>query len=95
MRGEGKTGEPEIVLEILGYLVENPEAQDTFEGIVEWWLLERSINRETRKVKEALADLIAKGLVLEQKGSDLRWRYQINRRKLRQIRTLLKREGRL
>jgi len=75
--------------EILAYLFENPDAQDTLEGIMEWWLLEQKIKRQTAKVKEALAELVAKGLVVERQGKDARTHYRINRRKLREIRALL------
>jgi len=29
--------------EILAYLADHPDAQDTLAGIFEWWLLERKI----------------------------------------------------
>ena len=48
------------------------------------------IKCQTAKVKEALAELIAEGLVLEHKGKDLRILYRINRRKLGEIQALLK-----
>ena len=62
------TDKSQIGNKILAYLVENPKAQDTLEGIVEWWLLEREIKFETARVREALADLVARGLILETKG---------------------------
>lgn len=78
-----------IFYEILAYLVEHPEAQDTTEGIVEWWLLEQRIKRQTTKVKTALAELVAMGLVLERKGPDGRVYYCIDQRKAAEIRRLL------
>ncbi len=76
--------------EILTYLVEHRNAQDTFEGIVEWWLLEQGIKRRTAEVKEALAQLVAKGLVLGRKGKDSRTHYRINRLKYQEILAMLK-----
>jgi len=76
--------------EILAYLAEHPDAQDTLEGIVEWWLLEQRIKRWTARVKEALAELVSRGLVLERQGKDSRILYRINHRKRREIRVLLK-----
>ena len=70
--------ESEIGKEILAFLVENPKAQDTLEGIVEWWLLERKIEFVTASVKEALSELVAKGLILEKKGLDSQTHYRIN-----------------
>lgn len=79
-----------VAREILAYLAEHPDAQDTVEGIVEWWLLEQKIKRHTAQVKEALAELVAKGLVLERKGKDARIHYRVNRRKSGEIRALLR-----
>jgi|SRR6185436_2175961 DNA-binding MarR family transcriptional regulator len=62
---------------ILAYLSDNPDAGDTFEGIVEWWLLTQSIKFEMRTVSEAVASLVAEGLIVEQKGFDSRSVYRI------------------
>jgi len=62
--GLSRTGKPQVVYKILAYLSEHPQAQDTLEGIVEWWLLEQQIKCRTVQVKEALAELVARGFVL-------------------------------
>ena len=62
---------------ILDYLSDNPDAGDTFEGIVEWWLLTQSIKFEMRTVSKALAGLIAEGLIVEQKALDSRSIYRV------------------
>lgn len=80
----------EITYEILAYLVDHPDSGDTLEGIVEWWLLERRIEHQSVKVKEVLAELVAKGLVRENKGRDSRVRYRINRRRQGEIQALLR-----
>ena len=51
----------QIGYQIMAYLVDHPNARDTLEGIVEWWLLEREIKFETARVKEALSNLVAGG----------------------------------
>lgn len=84
------TEKSKIVNEIIAYLVEHSEAQDTLEGIVEWWLLERQIKFQTASVKEALSELVAKGLILEHKGPDSQIHYQINKSKYTEIQTLFK-----
>src|SRR5262245_39788913 len=48
----------EMAFEILAYLVHHPKAQDTFEGIVEWWLLERYIERQRAAVEAAMEELV-------------------------------------
>lgn len=83
----------ELVYEILTYLAEHPDSNDTLEGIVQWWLLERRIEYAIAKVKDALAELVAQGLVFENEGKDSRVHYRINRRKQREIRLLLNEES--
>ncbi len=75
---EQATDEFETAKDLLGYLINNPDAQDTLEGIVEWWLLERGIESRVARVKRALGQLALKGLILERQGSDSRVRYLIN-----------------
>jgi hypothetical protein len=76
--------------EILLYLIDHPKAQDTLEGIVEWWLLERQIKFQTARVKEALSQLVAKGFILEKKGPDARIQYRIRQSKYKEIQALFK-----
>lgn len=80
-----------IAHEILSYLADHPQAQDTSDGIVQWWLLDRKIKNQMINVKEVLAELVAKGLVLEYKRRDLQSHYRINQHKYEEIQSLLKR----
>jgi len=75
--------------EILQYLIEHPNAQDTLQGIVTWWLLERAIKHQTALVKEVLDKLVADGLIIAQHGSDSQTHYKINRRRRKRIISLL------
>ncbi len=74
-----------IAHEILSYLAEHPEAKDTLEGIVHWWLLEQKIKHQTAIVKEAIAELVAKGFILEHTTADSQIHYRINRHKHEEI----------
>jgi hypothetical protein len=85
-----KSLESKVAYEILAYLAEHPDSQDTREGIMEWWLLERHINRETAKVKEALSELVDLRFVLERKRNNFRTYYRINQRKFREVQKLLR-----
>jgi predicted transcriptional regulator len=80
----------QVAYEILMYLAESPTAQDTLQGIMEWWLLEQHIKRQTSVVKSALAQLVAEGLVLERKRRDGRIHYRVNRQKRTELKALLK-----
>ncbi len=79
----------DLSYEIISYLAEHPDAQDTLEGIMHWWLLEREIKFWTAEVREALAKLVHEGLVVEHTGPDARTHYRLNRSKAREIRALL------
>lgn len=85
-----QAGQPKISQQILAYLVEHPQAQDTLEGILHWWILEQELKNWRREVEAALAELVAQGLVLERPAGDGRAHYRINRRKTAQVRALLK-----
>src|SRR5215207_2610980 len=64
---------------ILRYLIDHPDAGDTLDGIVEWWLLHQKIRFETRTVSRAVTELVAQDLIVEQKGADGRIIYRSNR----------------
>lgn len=81
--------EPSPAHDILSYLLEHPNAQDTLEGVAEWWCLERSIQRRVNEVQDAMDDLVAKDFVIPKKGRDLIVRYRVNHNKLREIMDVL------
>jgi hypothetical protein len=84
------TNNPQVGYQILTYLVEHPEAQDTLEGIVEWWLLERAIKFQEAAVSKAIAELVTKGLVIGQKGYDSKIHYRVNQSRFEEIKKLVK-----
>jgi predicted nuclease with TOPRIM domain len=77
----------ETAQDILSYLAEHPQSQDTLEGVTQWWLLEQEIKKQMEKVQAALDELIAEGSVLARRGKDGRTHYHINRRRLKEIRS--------
>jgi len=74
-----------IASEVLFYLLEHPDAQDTLQGITDWWLMERRIREQRLLVKAALAELVAGGLVLEERRDGVQIRYRINRKRYDEI----------
>ncbi len=64
--------------EILAYLTERPRAQDTLEGILEWWVLERYIERQRAAAEAAVNELVDFGFLLAVRGHDQRQRYRLN-----------------
>ena len=79
-----------IAYEILSYLAKHPDAQDTLDGIVEWWLLRERITQQKTLVEKALDELVANGFVLKLTGKDSRFHYRVNQRKDGEITELLK-----
>ena len=49
--------------EILRYLRAHPQAADTVDGIVMWWLPRQRYEEAVDRVQHALDDLVAQGLV--------------------------------
>ncbi len=84
----------DLSLRILAYLDENPDATDTSEGIVEWWLLEQEIRDRRAQVEAALAELAAEGWVIASQRADSRVRYRLNPERAREIRERLARRQR-
>lgn len=62
---------------ILDYLRRNPEAQDTVDGIVQWWLPEQHFTPRVATIKEALQELIDAELISEHRGKDAQISYRI------------------
>jgi DNA-binding PadR family transcriptional regulator len=81
----------QIAYDILAYLAENPEAQDTLEGIVEWWLSGQATRSNKGLVEGVLTELVNRGLVLARRGKGVRTYYKVNRRKMKEISALLAR----
>ena len=68
-RSDDSEGRTEIARELMIYLLKHPEAKDTLEGILEWWLPGRT---SRRRLKDALDDLALRGWVnLERRGSGM------------------------
>jgi hypothetical protein len=76
--------------EVLDYMLRHPEAQDTVEGIAEWWLLERRVARALAEVEAALGTLVAGGFLVANRAEDGRTHYRLNREKQREARRHLR-----
>jgi hypothetical protein len=90
LKYERKDETQETAHKILAYLMDNPNAQDTLEGILDWWLLQQDLKRNIALVRKALDQLIDKKFLLERKGNDKQKYYRVNQEKLKEIATLMK-----
>jgi hypothetical protein len=82
----------EIERNILEYLADHAEAQDTLEGVVEWWLLQQAIRSRTADVADVLADLVARGILIEHTRAGARTYYRVNEHRRADIARLVGRD---
>src|SRR5262249_27359450 len=80
-------GDEEVVRGILQYLVEHPDAKDTIEGILKWWLDGRVWKRG--KVQRALNLLISKEWLTKRETVPSKEIYGINKDRHQEIRSFL------
>jgi hypothetical protein len=72
-----------LTSEILGYLLNNPDAGDTLEGIARFWTLRQRIDLMVGDVQDALKGLVEEGIVKERllrasDGSNTQRYYQLD-----------------
>jgi DNA-binding PadR family transcriptional regulator len=76
--------------EVLAYMARHPQAQDTVEGIAEWWLLEQHIHHAVSDVEAALSELVDNGFLVARQCRDGRTYYRLNRDREQEIRRHLR-----
>ena len=79
----------EVSLKILRYIEQNPNAADTVEGILEWWIPQQSIYEEEKIVEQALDELVHRDLLLTKQSPDARKHYCLNAKRIEEIRRIL------
>jgi len=79
-----------VATKILRYLTEHPEASDTADGILEWWLLKQSILDEKKVVEKALKWLVEEKLIIKVEAADSRKHYRLNVERIEVSRKLIR-----
>lgn len=51
----------EVEHAVLAYLAQHPDAADTLDGVVNWWLPKQRYETERRRIAEALDHLVERG----------------------------------
>lgn len=88
----------EVRSEILGYLLDHPQAMDTLDGIATWWVLEQHVQRGIDDVEAALSELVDAGLLIRlnddrsASGASLPVLYRLNHERLAEIRATVRPE---
>jgi hypothetical protein len=73
---------PSPASEILDYLARHPEAQDTLDGILHWWVLDSCVKRWAPRIAETVAKLVEQGFLKEKRSSDGQTFYHVSPRYL-------------
>ena len=67
--------------EILAYLNEHPDAQDTLDGIAQWWSSRSAIRYDRAALEQALGELTRQGMIMEINVQGSAPMYRLRRRK--------------
>jgi len=86
----GYLSKSEIARKILTYLADHPDAQDTLNGITQWWLPERELRYGVALIKEAIGDLVKNGWLITRTKQNSRTHYRINEEKRAEIEEFFK-----
>ena len=76
--------------EVLAYLLRYPQAEDTVEGIAEWWLPTGGNRHAVSDVEAALSQLVGAGFLVARQCGGGRIYYRLNRDKEQEIRWRLR-----
>jgi hypothetical protein len=68
--------------EILDYLARQPDAQDTIDGILHWWVLDSCIRDWTPKIAKTVAQLVEQRFLEEKQSPDGKIFYHVSPRYL-------------
>jgi hypothetical protein len=68
--------------EILGYLARHPDAQDTIDGILHWWVLDACVRKWAPKIAETVAQLAEQGFLEQKPSADGQVFYRVSARYL-------------
>jgi hypothetical protein len=79
---------PSPAPEILDYLVRHPEAQDTIDGILHWWVLDACIQKWAPKIAETVAQLVEQGFIEQKQSADGKIFYCVSPRYLASLQQL-------
>jgi hypothetical protein len=78
---------------ILYHLVEHPDAKDSLQGILRWWLPRAPAEWREEEVQEALDVLVAREWVTRRQTASSQYIYGVNKDKLGEIEEYLDAPG--
>jgi hypothetical protein len=82
-----------ITLMVLQYLMSNPGAKDTLEGIRKWWIATRRQEPRSDELQAVLEELMQKGWVVRFKPRGSKHVYGLNKDRLQEIQEVFRDPG--
>lgn len=79
-----------IIRQILRHLIDHPEAKDTRQGIIRWWLPDTGSERRGEEVQQAIDWLVVQDWLVKRDTTSSQTLYGLNRTKLEVIEEFLK-----
>jgi hypothetical protein len=80
---------PENAVAVLAYFVEHPHIEDTIDGLVTWWLLDRQLASARLEMRLIVSELLARGLMDERVATDGSTRYGMAHARLDEARVII------
>jgi hypothetical protein len=77
--------EAELTVDILGYILEHPDAADEAEGILAWWFSAERMRVGLAKVQQILENLAKRDLIIEHRMPGGRVMYSLNKERMAEI----------
>ena len=90
---EPYTSTASITLMVLQYLMSNPGAKDTLEGIRKWWIATRRQEPRSDELQAVLEELMQKGWVVRFKPRGSKHVYGLNKDRLQEIQEVFRALG--
>jgi hypothetical protein len=69
---------PSPAPEILDYLARHPDAQDTIDGILHWWVLDACLQKWATRIAETVAQLVDQGFLEQHRSADGNVLYRVS-----------------
>jgi len=69
---------PSPAPEILEYLARHPDAEDTIDGILHWWVLDACVQKWALKIAETVGQLVEQGFLEQKRFADGRVFYHVS-----------------
>ena len=93
VKNEGSLGRRRAVIQaVLHYLIKNPDAKDTIDGVRRWWLPEGYREQRQEELEETLDFLASKHWLTIRMTSQQKKIYGLNKDHLQEIRDFLRQD---